>query len=201
MAGQNNIKNPKATQPKVVSESRGKGLVMSDGSFEYQPYNDSGESLYTEIVNKTKQGEVKGSEKSYVMTVKVSKGVTDPGAELYRGAVELVKPMMTKLNDEVESDAIVEYLGNTAHTEVYLDGEDLVINTRIGLKEQDPRTAKLVESATQEQLKYISVYLDPCRIYQSEVAQVSALIHLGQKKAQEVTKKNSRKTTNKNNKK
>ncbi len=195
-AKQTKQQSPKAIQPKVVSESRGKGSVMSDGSFKYQPYNDTGECLYTDFVNKTKQGELKGSEKTYVMTIKVSKGVADPGAELYRATLDLIKPMMTKIEDETQGIPIAECIGHTAHTTVCLEGEVLVVKSRIGLKEQDSKMAKLAESATPEQLKYISLYLDPCRIYQGEVAQVSALINLGRKKAQELAKKTSRKSIN-----
>ena len=170
------IKSPSTpTQAEVVAVVRGKGQYMSDSSFIFQPMAEPGEPLYTETVVTARQGDIKRTDKSFVLRVRTDARAADPRADMMHQATDLIRRMPGAEPLPVPDGA--ELVGRTPHASVFLSGGKAVLQCVVPFDEADPRLKNIIAHATPEQMKYIHPHLEPEVILQQEVAELCRLLH------------------------
>ncbi len=196
------LNNPTDDQDeKTVVKVKGEMTIFEDHSVDFKPtHPGTGEPLYKEVLAKSKYGSIKRSEKSAVMTVVVDGQSQDLPSTLLNKATELVKPMADVNRTALELPDIVQHIGKTPHSNVYLHNGTAIVITKIGFEEPNPKVADLVKHASEEQLKFIRQYLDPESVYQMETADVCALLRQSKQRhadaIKSVTPKKTRKKKN-----
>lgn len=161
----------------IVAKVKGELTIRNDQSMNFKPIHPgTGEPLYKEVLAKSKNGCVKLSEKSAVMTIVIDANSQDLPATLMNKAFELLRPLADANSSAIQLPDVVQCLGKTPHSVVYLHNDSAIIMSKIPFDEPNPKVADLVKQASPDQLKFIRTTLEPEAIFRAEFAAVCLLL-------------------------
>ncbi len=169
-------KKAQGNGPEIVAKLRGVATIYADKSLDFRPDGEVEKPLYNETLATTKFGTLKQTDKSLIMRVGIDAKAENCKITLLRKVMELLAKVPGDQSDAPAMPDFTELVGETLHSKVFLQKEEVLIQTAIRFDEPNPKIADLLAHASAEQLKYIKQYLDLSTVYQSEVAALCLLL-------------------------